>query len=68
MSERSNRNFNLPPGTTARDVSGPKYPMCPKCGKNPSKLDACPYDEDVNDTKRECDCCDECRHECLMDI
>ena len=47
-----------------------KPKLCPKCKTNPpSKIDkTCPYDSDINNTETICYCCDECRHECLMNI
>lgn len=43
--------------------------LCPVCKKNPvGKLHICPYDQDVNNGNTHCFCCDECTHECLMDI
>ena len=42
-----------------------------KCGKNPAtESHSCPYAEDIgdNDDPDYCTCCDDCRHECCMDI
>lgn len=44
--------------------------MC-KCGKNEAaEPHRCPYQQDINDNNdpEYCTCCDECRHECAMDI
>ena len=44
--------------------------MC-RCGKNPAKeLHSCPFAEEINgnDDPEFCTCCDDCRHECCMDI
>lgn len=49
----------------------PREPeLCQSCGKNPAEeLHTCPYQEDINDDHETlCNCCDECRHNCLMDI
>ena len=41
-----------------------------RCGKEATKeLHSCPYNADVNnDDTPCCTCCDECVHECSMDI
>lgn len=42
-----------------------------KCGKNRAQEPhACPYAQEINDSTDEeyCTCCDDCRHECCMDI
>lgn len=40
-----------------------------KCGKNPAtEPHTCPYDEEIFDSKKLCTCCEECQHECLMEI
>lgn len=43
---------------------------CSRCNKNDAaELHTCPFAEDVNnDTETLCDCCEECTHECEMDI
>ena len=44
---------------------------CQSCHKNngTKELHSCPYASDINnDDKEACNCCDECAHECLMDI
>lgn len=48
-----------------------EVPVCSRCGKNPAKEPhACPYAQEINDSTDDeyCTCCDECRHECCMDI
>ena len=48
-----------------------KSDKCSRCQKNPSsEPHACPFQEEINgnDDDSYCDCCDDCRHECLMDI
>ena len=44
--------------------------MC-RCGKNPAaEPHSCPYAKEIagdNDPEY-CTCCDDCRHECCMDI
>ncbi len=43
--------------------------VCQKCNINkPVKGTICPYSEEINNTIIECDCCTECRRECVMDI
>ena len=44
--------------------------LCPRCNKNPATEDhTCPYGEEINnDFDSTCNCCDECAHECAMDI
>jgi hypothetical protein len=44
--------------------------LCECCQKNPAvDPHICPYAADVNnDNESECTCCDECAHECAMDI
>ena len=43
---------------------------CDRCGKlGTVEAHACPYKEEINgNSETLCRCCDECRHECLMDI
>lgn len=44
--------------------------MC-SCGVNPATPSphGCPYQEEINeDSTYQCDCCDDCRHQCCMDI
>lgn len=42
--------------------------LCPHCGSTDGVTDFCPYDQDVNNTNKLCNCCENCRHECAMDI
>ncbi len=45
--------------------------MCNRCDKNPKKkYHSCPYAEEIggNEDPEYCACCDDCRHECRMDI
>lgn len=48
----------------------PESKKCPTCDKNPAtEPHVCPFAQDVhNDSEYECTCCDECTHECAMDI
>ncbi len=43
-----------------------------KCNKCENQTDGsygyCPFDEEINDVKHSCNCCDECREQCAMDI
>lgn len=47
-----------------------EVPKCSRCNKNEAQEEhACPYAEEINDDAESlCECCDECRHECCMDI
>jgi len=52
-----------------KKASKPKEPeLCPECKERPAVPGSCPYQSEINDTDFACDCCDECRHECAMDI
>ena len=43
--------------------------ICPRCKRVGQEEHPCPYAEEINgDYEFRCTCCDECRHECLMDI
>ncbi len=44
--------------------------LCSHCETRPREEDhTCPFAEDVNgDFDSLCDCCDDCTHECAMDI
>jgi hypothetical protein len=39
-----------------------------KCGAETAKKHPCPYAEEINGDDTPCTCCDECAHECAMDI
>ena len=40
-----------------------------KCGNPGEEEHTCPYKEEINgNSKTLCNCCNKCRHECLMDI
>ena len=43
---------------------------CPGCGYGEAQeAHECPYQSDVNnDSEFTCECCDECRRDCLEDI
>jgi len=43
--------------------------MC-KCGRNPAEEPhTCPYSEEIGgNSETLCTCCEDCRHECAMDI
>jgi hypothetical protein len=43
---------------------------CDRCGKPSSGLHSCPYASEINDNDdpEYCNCCDDCTHECCMDI
>ncbi len=38
-----------------------------KCGAEGTE-EICPYSQEIHETEDLCDCCDDCRHECAMDI
>jgi hypothetical protein len=38
-----------------------------KCGAE-GERGTCPYSTEINDNYEECICCEDCRHECAMDI
>lgn len=44
--------------------------VCQNCEKAPAEEPhSCPYSEEINDDyEKQCNCCKQCRHECLMDI
>lgn len=43
---------------------------CNRCGGElAEELHTCPYAEEINDDHETlCNCCDECQHDCCMDI
>lgn len=42
---------------------------CQTCKEVPAEEeDACPYHKDIYDIEVLCNCCDECRWECMQDI
>jgi hypothetical protein len=48
-----------------------KVDKCHGCEKNDSPgLHSCPYQCDINDNCVDdyCNCCDDCQHECAMDV
>jgi hypothetical protein len=54
-------------------VSQPKKTeeyKCDRCGGPGNPPHSCPFQEEINDNfdKNYCTCCDECTHECAMDI
>jgi len=44
--------------------------LCQNCQVKPSTDEhTCPYKEDINDDKESlCNCCEDCEHNCAMDI
>lgn len=63
-------NENMATGAASGLSAGLEVALC-KCGKNPAvDPHACPYAEEIgdNDDPEYCTCCDECIHECCMDI
>ena len=53
----------------SKDLESHEVEMC-SCGKNPASLPhLCPYKQDTNgDNETLCTCCDDCTHECAVDI
>ena len=44
-------------------------PTCVRCGGVGNKTHTCPYAEEIDDDyESTCTCCDDCVHECMMDI
>ena len=40
-----------------------------KCGKEVTAVfDLCPYSSEIHGSTDKCNCCEDCRHECCMDI
>jgi hypothetical protein len=44
--------------------------LCDRCKKNPASgpEHTCPYVAELYDEQEYCNCCDDCDHECCMDI
>lgn len=39
------------------------------CGNDGESSHTCPFKEEINgDSETECNCCDDCKHQCAMDI
>lgn len=41
---------------------------CPKCGAEADFESCCPFAAEIYGMEERCGCCDECAHECAMDI
>lgn len=42
---------------------------CQKCGNKAQPMHPCPYRSDIDgDNETMCNCCEECQHECAMDV
>lgn len=57
---------------SSTEIAGPneRIVMC-RCGVNPAtEPHSCPYADEIgdNDDPEYCTCCDDCMHECAMDI
>lgn len=52
------------------DTVGDGFEKCQRCGKKPATdYHTCPYRSEINnDDETMCNCCEECQHECGMDI
>lgn len=47
----------------------PEKETCRRCKNEPNDLHTCPYASDIyGDNETLCNCCDDCQHECCMDI
>lgn len=47
---------------------GPAVELC-GCGNPAEPLHSCPFKEEINDDSETlCNCCNDCRHECAMDV
>jgi len=46
------------------------FTKCGSCKRNnANELHPCPFKEEINeDSESLCDCCDDCTHECMMNI
>lgn len=44
-----------------------KY-ICDKCQGEGKEDHTCPFSEDINGDDTPCNCCEECEHQCAMDI
>jgi hypothetical protein len=42
--------------------------LCPECNAEPACTATCPYDDEIRNIERQCDCCRPCRKNCLMDV
>ena len=40
---------------------------CEECKENPQS-GPCPFASEIHGDESECDCCDDCRYQCAMDI
>jgi len=41
---------------------------CKSCEAGKGEYGTCPYEEEINDNKTTCNCCKECRQECVDDV
>ncbi len=41
---------------------------CPRCDNPAGDEDRCPFEMEIHDEDIPCKCCDDCRHQCAMDI
>jgi len=66
MNENQNSNNKAGAVAPAATCSA----LCGSCGKRPATdPHPCPFQEEINNNSETlCDCCDECAHECAMDI
>ena len=70
MNDKERTMSETPQGAASEFNDGLDVDMC-RCGKNPAQNPhSCPYVEEIGDNHggEYCICCDDCRHECAMDI
>lgn len=63
-------NVNKAAGAPSALNVGLDVALC-RCGNNPAtEPHSCPFAEEIGDNNdpEYCTCCDDCRHECCMDI
>ncbi len=41
---------------------------CPRCNPAANDEHTCPFEMEIHDEDIPCKCCDDCRHQCAMDI
>lgn len=43
--------------------------LCKKCKINKKGCkEPCPFDEEINGIEKLCDCCEDCKYQCQLDI
>lgn len=67
----TDESTNIEQSHVAADCPNDRIVMCCSCGVNPAtEPHSCPYADEIgdNDDPEYCTCCDDCMHECAMDI